>query len=141
MKKKIVVLALVSVLYILFFPVFFHNVLYKQYTINIHTAGEKCPESGGTEVWINRILADGQETDLSAYALADGWEYNGRIFSSGSSECTLTLKLHAVKKIEIEFVTHPYSGIVQIQSRGKKTDTVNLYSDTESYVIKDVIID
>lgn len=140
MKKKILILGILSIIYILFFPFFFNNVIYKRYTIQISSIGEKDIVSKGTEIWINRILVDGKETDLSKYLLDDGWEYNGRIFSAGNTESTFTLKLHAKEKIEIEFVTHPYSGIIQIQNYDKSIDTINLYSNTESYIIKDFLI-
>ncbi len=140
MKKKILIFGVVSAIYIIFFPFLYHKVFYKQYIIEIIPTCEKNKESLGNEVWINRIIIDGEESDLSQYILADGWENRGRLFSTGITESNLILEIHAKETIVIEFVSHPYSGIVKLQDYNGNVDTVDLYSDTEGYLQREFII-
>lgn len=141
MKKKIVILGIVSVIYIIFFPFIYNNMIHKQYVIEISPACDKNEKSFGNEVWINRIIIDGRNSELSQYILDDGWENRGRLFSAGNTKNILILKIHAKEKITIEFISHPYSGIVKVRDYNGNENIIDLYSDIEGTTSIDFVID
>lgn len=133
MRKKIVNFAVISVLFILFFPMARKSII--EYTTNyccfvLETTAEKNSESNGSEVWVDGIIVDGIEVDLSTIELEKGWESNGRIYSNGDSKYSLNINLEYKESVQIRFIKHPYSGVVNIIS-GDKKQTIDLFSETE----------
>ena len=134
MKNKIIVFFILSFIYILLFPTFKERVLEKDYFIEFRTNGEKCDASLGTEIWIDAIVVDGALYDLATIDLGESnWEHVGRIFNSGEEAAVLNIKVPYKKTLEIIFVTHPYSGIIEVTNQ-KQTKEINLYSSDQGTV-------
>lgn len=105
--------------------------LYLDNQIIIEATGEKDIKSNGAEVWVTKISVDKNNIDLSEIPLSSGWEYksdSNTIFinASENSKQPLSLDLPKGDQIEILFVKHGWSGIVNI-SDGSETSTVDLY--------------
>lgn len=131
MRKKAIILAVISIIYILGFPLLKNKVLDARYTIIIEIAGESNPLSKGTEIWIDSIWQDHEETDLSSFALGADWENRGRLFNPGIESSEWRIVIRSKENTRIDFVTHPFSGVVRIiDYRGNVTE-LDLYSGEE----------
>lgn len=133
MKKKIFVFGMASILFILIFPVIRMKIEEQSTNICelvIETTGTHNPKSNGTEVWIDGINVDGNDIDLSAIELAQGWELNGRIFSKGDTQYYLKIELPYKECLQIRFIKHPYSGIVNV-IYGDKKNIIDLFAEQE----------
>ena len=133
MRKKIVVFIIISVLFILFFPMARKCIV--EYSINnccfvLETTGKKNSESNGYEVWIDGIIVDGKDVDLSTIELDEGWGANGRIYSNGDTKYSLKVNLGYKESVQIRFIKHPYSGVVDVITENKN-QTIDLFSETE----------
>ena len=80
MRKKAIILAIVSIIYIIGFPLLKNKVLDARYTIVLEVTGEANGQSKGTEIWIDSIYRDGAAVDFTKLALDRGWENRGRLF-------------------------------------------------------------
>lgn len=132
MKKKIIIFGILSVIYILGFPLLKHHVIDAKYKITIQTTNEKNKSSKGTEVWINSIKKDEKLVDLTTVILEDNWENRGRLYNPGNVEGEWSFVIKSKDKTTITFITHPYSGIVSItDGRGNSTE-LDLYSEEQN---------
>ena len=140
MRKKVIIVAILSIIYIIGFPVFKEYVLDAPYSFVIETTGEKNESSGGTEIWIDGIKKDGENVNLNTLKLGENWENRGRIFNSGEKSSSWKLCVRSKKATVITFVTHPYSGIVKITDSKGNTKAIDLYSPREeiySYTVNE----
>ncbi len=131
MRKKAIILAIVSIIYIIGFPLLKNKVLDARYTIVLEVTGEANGQSKGTEIWIDSIYRDGAAVDFTKLALDRGWENRGRLFNAGTEAEKWSIVIRSKKDTRIDFVTHPYSGVVRvIDYRGNVTE-LDLYSEEE----------
>lgn len=131
MRKKAIILAIVSIIYIIGFPLLKNKVLDARYTIVLEVTGEANGQSKGTEIWIDSIYRDGTAVDFTKLALDRGWENRGRLFNAGTEAEKWSIVIRSKKDTRIDFVTHPYSGVVRvIDFRGNVTE-LDLYSEEE----------
>lgn len=134
MKKKITIFFVLSVIYIIFFPMLKNNVLDKDYYVQFTVDGSRNGASNGTEIWITNIYADGKPYDMSKIYVGDSdWTYDGRLFNAGTDSSVLETKIKYKDTLEIEFIAHPYSGVVQVTNMSE-TKTVDLYSSEEGKI-------
>ncbi len=131
LKRKIFYCILLSILFIIVFPIIKNKVLDKKYTVYIETTGDKNDLSKGTEIWIDSISKDGVLVANESIALQNGWEFNGRIFSPGNKKYKLKLNIRYRKNAKIKFIKHEYSGIVNIIDGNGNKLTVDLYSSKQ----------
>lgn len=131
MRKKVIIIAILSIIYIIGFPIFKEKVIDAPYTVLIETTGEKNEASGGTEIWIDGIQKDGEEVALSSVFMGNGWENRGRLFHVGAEQTKSKLIVRSKEKTVIKFVTHPYSGKVKVTDLQGNTETIDLYSAEE----------
>lgn len=137
MKKKMYNFVIMSVLFILIFPVIRTKIeeeLYNNCNIIIETMGINNSKSNGKEVWIDGISVDGKDIDLSTLKLEKGWESVGRVYSIGDSKYCLKIEAQYKNKIEIRFIKHPYSGIVKVVF-GDKEKILDLFAEEEKVEI------
>lgn len=131
MRKKVIIFAVLSIIYIIGFPIFKEYVLDAPYMLVIETTGEKNETSSGLEIWIDGILKDGTSLDINTLRLGKGWENRGRLFNTGEKSSSWKLCVRSREKTVITFVTHPYSGIVKITDPEGNTEVIDLYSSVE----------
>lgn len=131
MKKKIIIFGILSVMYILGFPLLKHHVLDAKYKITIQTTNEKNKSSKGTEVWINSIKKDEELVDLTTVILEDSWENRGRLYNPGNVEGEWSFVIKSKDKTTITFITHPYSGSVIITDGYGNSTELDLYSEEQ----------
>lgn len=131
MRKRIIILGIISVIYVCFFPIIRNNVIYNQIDLEIASGYGKNPISLGTEVWIDHIDVDGKTMDLSTIQLADGWNWNGRIYADGSQIVKQRLHFQYLHNISIYFVKHPYSGYARVTVSDKQED-IDLFAESET---------
>ncbi len=130
MKKKFIIFFIISFIYIIFFPILKEKVLDKDYYFTLETQCLKNDKSFGTEVWLDHIEVDGKEYDMSKIVRPEGWEYNGRLYSTGEVPASLTTVIKYKHSIKFVFIKHPYSGIVIFTGFGQKC-SIDLYSDEQ----------
>ncbi len=130
MRKKIIVVAVLSAAYVIFFPLFREWVINQRYGFEFIVSGEKNEASLGTEIWVDSVLADGEVCDLSRFAQGDGWEQRGRVFHPGAKAGRHTVIFPYKESLEIVFIKHPYSGVIRVKHKGV-TRTIDLYSEEE----------
>lgn len=140
MRKKVIIIAILSIIYIIGYPIFKEHVLDAPYMLVIDVTGEKNEASGGTEVWIDSILRDGKGIDINTLSLGEGWENRGRLFHTGEESVSWKFCVRSKEETVIIFVTHPYSGIVKITDSEGNTEEIDLYSPVESTYIYKVAI-
>lgn len=133
MRKKIIVFAVLSAVYIIFFPMLREWIVNERYGFEFIVSGEKNEESLGTEIWLDAVLADGEMCDLSRFALGDGWEQQGRIFNPGMEPGRHTVVFPYGERVEFVFIKHPYSGVIQVKHKGE-TRKIDLFSEKEETV-------
>lgn len=131
MKKKILVFFLISIIYIIFFPLFLNNVIYHQMEVEITSGYGKNEKAEGTEVWIDQIIIDGEPISLDTIPLNGDWTYTGRIFSGGKEKSMLKIFIRYKKSISINFIKHPYSGMVRVRTT-HKDNVLDLYDENQS---------
>lgn len=139
MRRKVIIIAILSIIYIIIFPVIREFFIEAPYTFTIEAMGQKNEDSGGTEVWIDGVYRDGERLGIEEIRLSDGWENVGRIYSSGEDNSSLKICIKSKEETVIVFVTHPYSGLVKITNPEGDTEIIDLYSSTDgiySYVYK-----
>ncbi len=129
MKKKLLIFLVISIAYILIFPYVKTNIIDKKYIFEIEATGEKNKKSNGTEVWIDSIEADGKEMNMSNLSLTTSWENRGRLYNPGTAG-TLKVIIRG-KNIQINFIQHPYSGIVKVKDPNGNVKKIDLYSDEQ----------
>ena len=135
-KLNVILLTLSIIILILgkdmFLP-FFHP-FNKNGEITITATGDKNELANSNEIWINYIKVDGQLYDLNTIEdKSDAWKLdNEQLYFSGDSKKS-SFKLHNLKDkdIQIEFLTHAWSGIVNV-TNGSQTQTIDLYSSEPS---------
>ena len=114
MRKKILIILLVSVIYILFCPILKNEVLDARYVISIEVLAGVSGQSQGSEVWIDAIRKDGELINLAELPLDGNWENRGRLFHSGEESELWEIEVRSKNTTTITFITHPYSGRVRI---------------------------
>ena len=129
MKKKLLIFLVISIAYILIFPYVKTNIIDKKYIFEIAATGEKNNKSNGTEVWIDSIEADGKEMNMSNLSLTTSWENRGRLYNPGTAG-TLKVIIRG-KNSQINFIQHPYSGIVKVKDPNGNVKKIDLYSDEQ----------
>lgn len=131
MRKKAFILAIISIVYIVGYPLLKNKVLDAKYMIEISITGESCELSKGTEIWIDSIWMDGAEVDLSGLTLGEYWENRGRLFNPGTKPAEWTVLIRSKESTRIDFVTHPFSGKIRITDYQGNVTEMDLYSAEE----------
>ncbi len=131
MRKKAFILAIISIIYIIGFPVLKNKVLDAKYTIILEVTGEANELSRGTEIWIDSIYRDGEAVDLTKLPLNAGWENRGRLFNPGTEAAEWSIVIRSKEDTRIDFVTHPYSGMVRVIDYKGNAVELDLYSEEE----------
>lgn len=93
--------------------------------------GHTHEKQNGTEVWISSIILDGKQFELSKIPLAQDWENrDNNLLSYQNQPSTLEFELPKAEKIEINFLSHPWSGEVFVRSN-KESQKLDLYRAEE----------
>lgn len=93
--------------------------------------GQTHEKQNGTEVWISSIILDGKQFELSKIPLAQDWEYrDNNLLSYQNQPSTLEFELPKAEKIEIYFLSHPWSGEVLVRSN-QESQKLDLYRTEE----------
>ncbi|MFV0343524.1 MAG: hypothetical protein ACK5JH_11675 [Anaerocolumna sp.] len=83
-------------------------------------------EQQGTEVWITSISLDGKKYSLKDIPIVSEWELrDGYLLSYQNQPSTLEIELPRADNIEISFISHPWSGEVEVEVEGS-TDIYSL---------------
>lgn len=128
MRKKIIIFGILSIIYIIGFPLFKQHVLDAKYNITVQITGNKNEASQGTEIWIDTIKKDGEAIDFSKLILSGNWENTGRLFNPGKEATEWSFVVRSKDMTEITFITHPYSGMVTITDGNGNVKEIDLYS-------------
>lgn len=116
---------------------------YQNIDILITATTEKNTLSNSNEIWITEIKVDDKKLDLNSIELPSDWNYDEnshRIFIVPNEKSNLNLTFTPSKNLEITFLTHPWSGIVQINNKNidlysKNTSTFT-YSESSGKILK-----
>lgn len=118
-KRKLMIFSLLLTLLVLLS--LGDKLIPKQYgesQVVITATGEKNDLSMGKEIRITSISVDGESIKLGDFELDDGWYYSKEeatiMCNLENSRLTLELNLPPGKSIDITFVEHGWSGIVEI---------------------------
>lgn len=100
-------------------------------TVTIEATGEKNENSKGSEIWMGSISIDGEKVNLDTIWHDSVWKYdpaiNYLIATSSEQSSTIQFSCEQARKIEIEFQTSEYSGIVEITD-DEKNEKIDLYA-------------
>lgn len=111
-------------------------------TVVIEATGERNGDSKGNEVWLGDILIDGESVDLETIWHDSAWIYKPDIAylvaTPGEQASSIQFSCSRARKIEIEFQTSEYSGIVEIRSDegGERLDLYGTGAEMEQYKIE-----
>lgn len=100
-------------------------------TVTIEATGERNENSKGSEIWMGSISIDGEKVNLDTIWHDSVWKYdpaiNYLIATSSEQSSTIQFSCEQARKIEIEFQTSEYSGIVEITD-DEKNEKIDLYA-------------
>lgn len=100
-------------------------------TVTIEATGEKNENSKGSEIWMGSISIDGEKVNLDTIWHDSVWKYdpaiNYLIATPSEQSSTIQFSCEQARKIEIEFQTSEYSGIVEITD-DEKNEKIDLYA-------------
>lgn len=137
--KLILIAVFTSIILTLIARDAYDNHRYLDSNIVISALGTKNDQSGGSEVWITKILVDGRLQDLSRIETSSGWVYQSKaIVSSENQPAVLELKLPRSKDISVFFLRHEWSGEASIKDRNELIN-LDLYSKDSKdleYIVK-----
>ncbi|MCG8993363.1 hypothetical protein LH427_14280 [Laribacter hongkongensis] len=107
--------------------------------IEIKALGDKDHDSRSSEVWFYGAfrISDGSKIPWDEFQLDSSWERRGDIYVSYKNQPS-SATLICNEPIRLDFGSHPYSGIVNVNWRNGG-DAINLYSKNGS--VKNIIID
>ena len=99
-------------------------------TVRIEATGEKNENSKGSEIWMGGISIDGEKVNLDTIWHDSVWKYdpsvNYLIATPSEYSSAIQFSCEQARKIEIEFQTSEYSGIVEITD-DEKNEKIDLY--------------
>lgn len=99
-------------------------------TVVIGATGEKNDSSKGNEIWLENILIDGEKVELETIWHDSIWTYDSGntclVATPLEQSSSIQFSCEKARKIQIEFLTNEYSGIVEIQDEGGY-DKLDLY--------------
>lgn len=102
-------------------------------TFKIIGTSLKNENSLSNEVWINEIIVDGKNLDLSKVKLSSGWNYNGNnLFYSSDILSSIDIDIGGKSNIEIYFSKSNWSGITEIKTN-KEIFHKDLYTKSLDY--------
>ena len=105
-----------------------YNSLISQKTyIVLNATGDNNVESNGSEIWITSLIIDNITYDLSKYESSDWIILEDSLFSNNG---TTTIILNHYKTLQMNFVAHPWSGIIEITTPSE-TIQYDLYRNFE----------
>lgn len=106
---------------------------YKENEIIITATGEKNTDSLGTEIWIFNMEELKQNVGIKSLDVGNSWEIrenNIVSYQNQPNQIVIKVKPHT-SPINIEFLKHNYSGIIEIKTN-EKVDRIDLYSNEGS---------
>lgn len=109
------------------------NIL-EENSIQIIATGTHNVYSNAAEVRISKIFIDEQEINLSELPVSEGWFYKkseGLICYPQKTENNLKIDLPKAKKIQLQFIKHPWSGIVKVLN-DKEENIIDLFDEIGS---------
>lgn len=139
-KKLIAVFAIISLFLCVVFNAFLCPKIYLPNKISISILNNTNINSQGHEVWITGVRLDGASEGISQYSylgVDSGWNDNGNaLVGNGPTSKTLELNIRKAKEIELSFVKHQWSGIIEIKN-GCFEEVCDLYdANGDNLVIK-----
>lgn len=141
LSQKIISFTIIAVVSILIFdnlPAKYKFLYSKQENITVEPTGKKNIESKSNEVWISSIVVDGENINLEKIKIPNNWEYkeNSIVFANTNNNA-LRLNFKYFHTIEIYFIKHQWSGIVNISSTNNEKKEIDLFGkDNEKYFYK-----
>lgn len=110
--------------------------------VSITTLPEKNPASQGFEVWLLGIKNGTSNFDINQINPAAGWERKeDKLLSFQNQPATLTITIEKAENPVLRFLSHPWSGKIQIKD-GDRLTAVDLYKSGENgefqYVIQNL---
>jgi len=132
-NKKIIVISFVALFFIISGLSYNEvnsklNVSYRPTEITIRVTGEKNRDSLGYEVLLHEsAFINGKSTKIELNG--DHWENREGLFWGLQPNSEIRIKFPEAEDIDIQFVKHAYSGIVEIKD-GEKIKRLDLFSDS-----------
>ena len=128
--KKIVIAIFLSSLLISAGGDLFNNHKFKSSTITITATGDKNIKSNSTEVWLTGVKVNGIPVnlqDLNASYDSGDWQFReGALLSNSEKPSSIIINFPAAKEIQISFLKHDWSGIVNVTDSGS-VQKIDLY--------------
>lgn len=141
-KQLIIILFISTVLLIMgentFIPFYKPNNTNEKVVIT--ATGDKNENSNANEVWINSIRINDVSYNLQElYMQSDAWDIrDGLLFYNGKQEeASITLVISDDEDVQIEFLTHDWSGIVNVTFENN-TERLDLYSQSSGVYLCDI---
>jgi len=107
------------------------------FEVNIIATGEKNPQSNGSEVWVSRIVTSNGKVPTEDFVAGEGWEIREGLWFSRFSNGALIWKGTSQSSIQLVFVSHPWSGIVEVVWNGQ-SQRVDLYDPSGKEIALDL---
>lgn len=135
-KKYALLFIVILVLWLLVIPVSYFNNLQKT-SIEITALGEKNSKSNSSEVWLSRLVIDGNNINLSTLNHStNGWSVKYDILGSfGNQPSNLSFDIYSRQNYELELQKHSFSGkaIIQIDESKKEIDLYSPENELETF--------
>ncbi len=98
--------------------------------LRITATGQQNPDARGREIWVRSLTrANGNNVPLRSFAIDKGWELrDGAAFSNAAQPARLQWTGRASGDLTLEFVSHPWSGVIEIDWNGD-TRRIDLFNE------------
>jgi hypothetical protein len=106
--------------------------------LSIIATGNKDPQSNGSEVWMNRLVTSEGIVPLEDFYAGEGWEVREGLWFSYSSKDALIWQGTSRNNLQLIFVSHPWSGDVEVVWNGK-SQVVDLYDPDGKEILLDLV--
>jgi hypothetical protein len=112
-----------------------------QHRLAIVATGQKNPAAKSSQVWFSGLYrSDDSQVAVSTFSSDGTWEMrDGMLASLQGQPATLHWEGMLAGDARVQFVSHPWSGIVRLQW-DDQTQTVDLYADVEQNTSKTITL-
>lgn len=108
--------------------------LVRPYELTVTATGEKSEDSMGTEVWISKILINGDTIPLSTLCESGQWVLHGDAMVNSQSPATLSFSQLRGEQVVVEFMNSAYSGNANVSRSESLIQTIDLHRTLSTYV-------
>ena len=106
--------------------------------LQIVATGNRNSQSNGSEVWVSRLVTREGVEPVDRFSAGEGWEIREGLWFSSYSKGALVWRGTISEKLQLVFVSHPWSGIVEVTWNGQ-SQFVDLFDPAGGEIILDLI--